>query len=165
VKNAKEGPIPQSYDVLAQLTPIILEAQSDGKIVGVSLDTLNTIRETILGDYKLKIEIKRNRRNINTPKYGYGLVIAEGENRFIVAGKNIQVTFFPNTEGPSMAGIASLYEGQFINGEWKPGRKLNGDAIMLNYHIDEEAYKNQTGSVVRIQKREVGILRVKLYRF
>jgi hypothetical protein len=46
-----------------------------------------------------------------------------------------------------------------------PGRKLNGDAIMLNYFLDDEAANNKTGSVVRIQRDEPQILKVKLYQY
>jgi len=36
---------------------------------------------------------------------------------------------------------------------------------MLNYHLDEEAASNKTGSVVRLPSNETGILRLKLYRY
>ncbi len=111
------------------------------------------------------IELKQNRRNTLSPELGYGLVISLGNDEFFVAGKGFQVTFFPDTENPKYAGIASLYEGEFVDDEWMPGRKLNGDAIMLNYFLDDEAANNKTGSVVRIQRDEPQILKVKLYQY
>ena len=144
---------------------MILEGQRKGTMAGVSLaqDTLE--KEIKLGGYRLNIALKRRRNAAEVPGRGYGLIIATDTNSFIVAGKNIQVTFFPDTPGPAIAGIASLYEGAFDNGEWIPGRKLSGDNIMLDYHLDQEAAMNKTGSVVRTQGNDPEILQVKLYRF
>lgn len=165
IEDAENGPIPKAYKLLAEISPLILEAQSKGTIAGVSLNQEYNSKEIKLGGYRLNVELKRSRRQTTTPDRGYGLIISTGPEQFMIAGKNIQITFFPDTPGPAMAGIASLYEGKFEKGEWIPGRKLNGDNIMLDYHLDQQAASNKTGSVVRTQGNAPEILKLKLYRF
>lgn len=52
-----------------------------------------------------------------------------------------------------------------VDGHWIPDRKLNGDAIMLDYHLDRMAAENRLGGVLRLQGNSTDIRRVKLYRF
>ncbi len=37
------------------------------------------------------------------------------------------VEFTPNTPGPPLGGISFTDEGNFVNGSWIAGRRLNGD--------------------------------------
>jgi hypothetical protein len=39
----------------------------------------------------------------------------------------IDVTFHPATPGPALVGIEAVDEGEYRNGSWVPGRRLNGD--------------------------------------
>jgi len=164
IADPENGPIPKSYDVLSQLAPLILEGQSKGTIAGVSLNKGNPSQKLQLGGYTLEVGLRRQRRRATVPDLGYGLIISVGPDEYVVTGNNIQITFFPNTPGHQMVGLAWVYEGVYKNGQWIPGRKLNGDAIMLNYHLDQMAAENRTGSVLRIQDGP-SIRRVKLYRF
>ena len=58
---------------------------------------------------------------------GYGLVIAAGGNTFIGAGYGFRVIFHPKTASPTHIGIATVDEGAYQDGQWIPGRRLNGD--------------------------------------
>ncbi len=165
VADPENGPIPKAYDVLAQLAPLILEGQSRGMIAGVVLNKEDPGQKLQLGGYTLEVELRRQRRRTTVPDLGYGLIISVGPDEYVVAGQDIQITFFPNTPGPQIAGLASVYEGKYVDGRWIPGRKLNGDAIMLNYHLDQMAAEDKTGSVLRLRGDGPGIRRVKLYRF
>ncbi|UGU14513.1 DUF5597 domain-containing protein [Sinomicrobium kalidii] len=49
------------------------------------------------------------------------------------------------------AGIARIDEGHYENGEWKPGRRMNGD-------------QSHQGRRLRIPMGRYGIQKVKLYR-
>lgn len=164
VTDPENGPLPKAYHVLSQLAPQILEGQSKGTIVGVMLNKEKPGQKFELGDFTLDVELRQRRRRTTVPDLAYGLIISVGPDEYIVAGNDIQITFFPNTQGLPMAGLASVYEGEYVKGKWVPGRKLNGDAIMLNYHLDQMAEENRTGSVLRIQDGPA-IRRVKLYRF
>jgi hypothetical protein len=160
-----DGPIARAYRILDQLSGHILQAQTTGDIAGVWLGADSSPEEHFLGGYRVIIDRKRTRRGTFAPELGYGLVISRGDGEFLVAGKDIQVHFYPDVDNPPMAGLLSVYEGNYVDGEWSPGRKLSGDNIMLNYRIDEEAAAGRTGSVVRTQSDRPEILRVKLYQF
>jgi hypothetical protein len=162
--DAENDPFSKAYEVLSQLAPQILNGQAKGKIVGVILNKEKPGEKIELGDYILAVELRQQRRRTTVPDLAYGLIISTGPDEYIVAGNDIQITFFPNTPGPQMVGLESVYEGEYIKGKWVPGRKLNGDAIMLNYHLDQMAEENRSGSVLRIQDGPA-IRRVKLYRF
>ena len=67
----------------------------------------------------------------------------------------MNVSFSPNTPGDPIAGIISIDEGTFVNGQWVSGRRLNGD-------------ENGQGKFARLNNggiRNGSIQRVKLYRF
>jgi len=167
VEDPQNGPLPKAYAVLAQLAPEILAAQSKGAIAGIWLNPKKKSQKIELGGYTLDVQLRYNMRRPEAalPEVGYGLVIAIAPDEFIIAGKDILVNFFTGSAGPSYVGFASIDEGVYKNGKWIPGRRLNGDDIMFNYNIAEEAAVKKNGSVVRLNANGPGILRVKLYRF
>lgn len=166
VEDPVNGPLPKTYNILQQLAPQILAAQATHAINGIWLNSKKQKQQIELGGYILDVQLRHNRRTPNTiPETGYGLVIATGPDEFIIAGKDIQLNFFPASPGPAYVGYASIDEGWYSDGKWIAGRRLNGDDIMLNYNIGEEAAVQKTGSVVRMQGDGPRILRVKLYRF
>ena len=165
VADAVKGAIPQAYKLLSQLSPLILDAQAKGTMVGISLTADKPSQTINLGGYTLEVNLRRTRGKPSNLSLGYGIIINTAPDEFILSGYGLEVTFKPNTPGPQTAGLASVFEGEFENGVWKPGRKLNGDNIMLNYKLAEEAAVNQTGSVARFEGNSPGILKVKVYKF
>ena len=159
-------PLPRAYAVLSQLTPLILEHQAAGTIAGALLNSEHPTREISLGGYVISVDLRRNRREpAQVPAFGYGIFLAVGSDEYLVAGNDIQVTFRPATPGPSIAGLAEVWAGRFVEGRWVPGRKLSGDDILLNYKLDEAAAVNQSGSGLRFGPDGPTIQRVKLYRY
>lgn len=154
----------KAYKVLGQLMPEILAAQSKGAIKGVTLTKSDSVQTLQLGGYEIIVTLRKNWNGVFQTTKGYGLIIADGIDAFTVAGSDIDVTFRPITAGPTKAGLASVYEGEYVNGIWKSGRLLNGDDIMISYKLAEEAAANRTGTGVRLQA-EPGIVKAKLYRF
>lgn len=59
-----------------------------------------------------------------------GTVIELDKNRFLVAGMMSQLTFMPKTGENLKVEFVRLEEGDIEQGEWKPGRILNGDEKM-----------------------------------
>jgi hypothetical protein len=163
----KDGdPISQAYKLLSGFAPVILDAQSKGTITSVLLkQDKKQSEEVILGDYKLLVELIKNRRSTNGPTEGYGLIINSAPDEYIIYGNNIQVSFSPNTTGPAIAAIALLDEGRFENGIWIPGRRLNGDDIMIDYNLAKKALENKTGTGLKFIGENRNIQRVKLYRY
>jgi hypothetical protein len=54
----------------------------------------------------------------------FALVVAEADDTFLVIGEGVTLDFFA---GDAIVEIDSVVEGRFIDGEWMPGRVLNGD--------------------------------------
>jgi len=160
-------PLPQGYALLRDMTPAILDAQARGTISAVSLTAATHPSEAVvLGDFAINFDLRRNLRNPSqVPPFGYGLVIGIGPAEYFIAGNDIQVTFTPNTPGPPIAGLARVESGRFVDGRWVPLRVLNGDDILLNYHLDQAAAVNQSGSGLKFMGEAPAVQRVKLYRY
>jgi hypothetical protein len=81
-----------------------------------------------------------------------GLIIQTGNNEFIIAGTGIVVTFSSSTNPDTLVGILRTDEGEYVNGEWKPGRRMNGD-------------QDHQGRHIRIPAKEFSIQKVKVYEY
>ena len=157
-------PLAKAYAVLAQLTPLILDAQAKGTIGAAWLNTQAPRRDIALGDFVVNIDLQRNRRN-PAPALGYAIVVSVGPDEYFVAGRDVQVIFTPNTPGPEIAGLATVETGKFVNGQWIPGRKVNGDDVVLEWDQAAAAAKNQSGSGLIFGADGPTIQHVKLYRY
>ena len=115
----------RSYDLLQQLAPLILERQGTGALAGFALDPQQPMTIRHMGGYELEISLDQNFGHQGTE--GCGLIMALGEDEFIGAGYGFRVCFRPTTPGPGLAGIAAVDEGQYDQGQWVAGRRLNGD--------------------------------------
>jgi hypothetical protein len=159
---ASESPLAKSYNVLSQLTALILENQPKGRVAGVLLEELTPSQTVPLGDYTLRASGGGPRR----PLFGagapfqsapfqpaYGIFIAAGPDEFYMAGSGLTITFSANTPGPPMVGLATVEEGQFVEGRWVRGRTLAGDDT------------GQGNNISLRGDRGPGILRVTLYRY
>ncbi|MDR2810290.1 MAG: DUF5597 domain-containing protein [Tannerellaceae bacterium] len=163
--NSSQTALANAYQVLGQLMPVITDAQSENRITAFTLSTQNNQFTEELGGYKVTVSLSRNgRTGAYLSERGYGMVIWEKNNDFIIAGSNIIVTFIPDSPGPRMAGFLSVYEGEYVDGTWKSGRLLNGDNIMVNYDVANESLNNRTGTGVKLGS-DPSILKIKLYRF
>jgi len=164
VDTPSNTPIAKAYFLLGQLTPAILAAQAAGNISGMSLSFPDSIRSFELGGYKITVTLRKNWNGVIQAPKGYCIIMHTSPNEFTIAGSNVDVTFIPATPGPSMSGIASVWEGTYNNSMWIPGRLLNGDDIMMSYNLAEEAMENRTGTGARLLE-EPSIVKVLLYRF
>ena len=151
-----EEPVAKSYVLLQQLAPVILESQVKGKIEGVLLDSTFQKQEITLGNYKLTVSHEYTlgwspgSKDPGWPESG-GLIIQTGNNEFIIAGTGIVVTFSSINANQSV-GILRADEGEYINDQWKPGRRMNGD-------------QDHQGRHIRIPVREFSIQQVSVYDY
>ena len=157
-------PLAKAYAMLAQMTPLILEAQAKGTIAAAWLNSQKEKQDISLGNYVVNVDIQRSRRN-PVPTLGYAIVVCVGPDEYFVAGRDVQVLFTPNTPGPEIAGLARVETGKFVNGRWIPGRMVNGDDVVLEYDQAAAAAKNQSGSGLIFGPDGPTIQRVKLYRY
>lgn len=146
-------PLAKSYKVLAQLSPYILQNQGSAKIGGILLDTITPKQELRIGNYLLTATIVKKKSG-PSPESAYGIVIATGENSFIIAGCNLFMVFKPTNAGPQQAGLKKVSEGSFVNGTWQESRRLNGDDIDDGRHLLFPGDKNG-----------ISIQQVELYRY
>ena len=157
-------PLAKAYAVLAQMTPLITDAQAKGTIGAAWLTTQQPRKDIALGDYVVNIDIQRSRRN-PVPALGYAIVVSVGPNEYFIAGRDVQILFTPNTPGPEIAGLSNVETGKFVDGKWIPGRRVNGDDVVLEYDQAAAALKNQSGSGLIFGGDGPTIQHVKLYRY
>jgi len=148
--NDADNDLGTSYRVLTQLAPIILKHQGAGEMTGFLLNKEHPSASAELNGYQLDISLD----NIfgRGAEKGYGLVIATGPNEFLGVGTGFRVSFSPKTAGPPHAGIGYIEEGNYSDGAWIPGRRLNGD-------------ENDQGHYWRFAPRRINIEKVVVYRF
>ena len=161
-------PLAQAYGLLAQAAPEILEAQAKGAIKAVSLNAQHSAETVKLGNYTFAFSMGRMRGpapagGTNAQASSYAIVISTGPDDYTILGSGVQATF--NGPGPSPAAVAKLEEGTYVDGRWVPGRRLNGDDIMLNYDAPNKAIKNESGQGFRLAGGAPKALHLQIYGY
>ena len=147
--NDSSNDLGKSYHVLQQLGPLITSHEGEA-MKGFLLDQASPTTIIDMNGYQLTVtldEIFGSRAS-----KGYGLIIATGPNEFIGAGSGYRVSFIPRSPGAPHAGIGYIEEGSFADGQWTPGRRLNGD-------------ENDQGKFWRFSPQGVEIEKVVVYRY
>ena len=146
----------RAYDVLHQLTPLILAHQGKGSMTGFLLDSTADMQVITLGRYTFTVKHEyswpyASRAGGPTPRFG-GMIIMTGDNDYYVAGSGVVITFQAAGNDGTIAGIASIDEGKFVDGKWVPGRRLNGD-------------QDHQGRHLHLPGDEYGIQKLRLYTY
>jgi hypothetical protein len=154
--NPESNQFKKGYDILHQLSSIILENQGRGTMEGFLLDSAAQTAEIRLGGYLFTVKHEYTwpyaaRGEGETPRFG-GLIIQVAEDEFYVAGSGVLVTFQTSSADGTNVGIANMDEGNFILRNWVAGRRMNGDQDHQGRHL------NLPGG-------EFGIQKVKLYKY
>jgi hypothetical protein len=153
-----------SYDVIDQLTPLILAHRGRGTMAGLLQEHPDNRQpqQLRLSSYVLNASFERaappsladGTATASAPPQVWpagGLVIATAPDEFLFAGLGVTVTF--TTEDPGVqAGILNVEEGRFVNGTWKNIRWLNGDETHQGRHL-------------RLPPGRMSMQRIKLYRY
>ena len=142
-----------SYDLLKQLSTLILERQGKDSIAGLLPEgpEQRAPQQLRLGDYILNISFDRpSAQNPNV--LSGGLVLALGPDEYLFAGTGLTITFETDKPGDPIVGLLSVDEGRYVKGQWTPSRRLNGDQTHQGRHV-------------RLPPGRFGIQRVKLYRY
>jgi hypothetical protein len=82
-----------------------------------------------LGDYTIEARFAARAQDPNAPVAPpvdrvAGLFIQLGPDDYAIVGRSMSVYFESATQS---VGLAVVEEGQYVNGRWVPGRRLNGD--------------------------------------
>jgi len=145
-----DGAMAASFAEIASLAPLLLAHQSAGDVHGFVLDKNRQSVDFTMSGYTVHVSLDRIFGSQSGS--GFGLIMATGQDEFLGAGKGFRVSFTPRTPGGPQVGIASVDEGKFVDGQWIPGRRLNGD-------------EDDQGQYWRFDPRHISTEKLKLYRF
>jgi hypothetical protein len=156
IENPSESQVSRGYDILLQLAPLILEHQGTGTIAGFLLEGPAQTANITLGDYRFTVKHEYTwpyavRTEGDTPRCG-GMIIMTAKDVFYIAGSGVIVTFQPSSDDGTIAGIAGMDEGAFVNGKWVAGRRMNGD-------------EDHQGRHMHLPGGKYGIQKVRLYTY
>lgn len=123
----------ESYALLRSMEPLLLKYRLTPRMKGFTRCERQTGALLPFEGYNLQIKYLPHRGE--SPKGG-GLVIQLEKDEFLICGMNIEVTPLVKNNDPGQVGLVSITEGRYENGEWVPGRRLNGDEfhIKLGQH-------------------------------
>jgi beta-galactosidase GanA len=150
----------RSYEVLRQLTPLILENRGKDRMAGfrARIEEDGTVIDTpvkkVLGGIEFNVTFidPWTPRDMQTIGNHGGMLIFAGGEDFWIAGQGITVTM-RGVDGPPLVGIDVAEEGVFdAKSAWRPGRRLNGDQTHQGRHI-------------RLPPGQFQIQKVRLYRY
>jgi hypothetical protein len=154
---AADGPtLPQMYAVLDHLKGTILAAQQSGKIRAMVLSTRD-FRPTeymTLGGYLFSAQLARSWPDFKLGEQNGGMmVIEQAPNEFLIVGAGLTVNFDrdPDTDN-RLAGIASIDQMIWKNGQWVVDEPLNGD-------------QSNQGRQLLMDTHQVHVYRVKLFSY
>jgi hypothetical protein len=139
-----------SYAAIATVSPILLEQQTKGNVHGFVLTKEHPSIEFNVNGYAVRISLDEIFGNHS--ENAAGLIIATGHNEFLGVGKGFRVIISPRWPSPFKLGFASIDEGTYQDGNWTPGRRLNGD-------------ESDQGNYWRFDSRSIKIEKAVLYRY
>ena len=165
---------------VGRITPMILEAQADGRIGAAWLkgSEPTRVKDTIqLADVRIVCElISSGMRNGGAPQLtggtyapdaiGYAIAIRNADDdSYLFLGSNVRITFLP-ADGKGIMGLAKVTEGDYDEqGRWVEGRWLNGDEIQLRYDLLYAVDEGFSGQGLNFGSPEPSFQRVELFRY
>jgi beta-galactosidase GanA len=168
------GYLAASFDLVRQLTPLLVEKQGRGVTAGFLQERIESKQpqQVRMGGWIFHASFERSAppsladglavvvgaENSALAAGGRGgaapaggLMIQLGPDEFLFAGIGLTITFASEEPG-QQAGILSVAEGGYVDGTWKHLRWLNGDQTHQGRHV-------------RLEPGRFTIQRVKLYRY
>ncbi len=152
----KDPELTAGYGLVAQLAPLILAHQGNGTMSAVLMGPKDPPQKVQVGSHIVEATYQgpRGAPGAQAPQPALpsaaAIFIAAGPDEYFVAGSGVSIKFSPNTPGPELDGLATVEDGNFVDGRWVPGRRLAGD---------------DTGQGANISLRSRGIQHVTLYRY
>jgi beta-galactosidase GanA len=156
LEHPENNQVTKAYDVLRQLTPLIVANQGKGTMAGALLDSADQKVQVQLGDYAFNVRHEYSwpyaaRTEGENPRFGC-MIIMLSSDEYVIAGRGVVVTFQSRSNEGAIAGIGTMDEGHFVDGKWTPGLRMNGDQSHQGRHM------NLPGNGYSIQK-------VRLYQY
>jgi beta-galactosidase GanA len=147
------------YAMLESIAPLVLAAQAEGRIAGfgnpVAFDGTEDLSPLIaeLGGARFTVTTTDpwTPREAQDPAGHGGLLIWLGGEDYLFAGQGVTLTVAP-ADDIGKLGFDRVEEGRYEAGEWRHGRRLNGDQTHQGRHV-------------RLPPGEFGVQRFRLYRY
>jgi len=128
---AETNVLREHYAVLKQLLPLIASKQGTPALHGFWQYKDEKRVEFDIGDFRADIEYRAEEGG----KPGAGIVIALAPDTFVMAGVNYAIRFPSRRDKPGNTAWLSIDEGEFHQGKWVPGRRLNGDEAWYRVNL------------------------------
>lgn len=128
-----DDPLAHSFYALGQLAPLILENAQFERVAGV-VQQRESSTAVELGGYKLLVDYQNHKEEASVPPAA-AVIINTAEDEFMVAGFGVSIQFVDATDQARQVEILTVEDGSFVNGTWRPGRRLNGDETDSGTHI------------------------------
>jgi hypothetical protein len=175
VSDEKSRLIRSCYGVLSGMSDVVLKAQQDGTVIGMSpqvgfdWNIDDSPQREELGGVAFEATFDRPPGEgdvdvTSLPTFGPGrwetppgtplgsvMILQLSRDEFVVVGMGVIVTFAP-ADGKGKVGIDRVQEGRFESGKWIGGRWLNGDETHQGRHV-------------HLYDGRWTVQRVKLYRY
>jgi hypothetical protein len=141
--------VAKAYGLLTEMLPQLADWQAAGKVAGILLVDGEDNQVISLGGYKITISRPRQRspvpevkpateplglggitsssRSMPVDTRPFGLVINTAPDEFLFIGSNFNPGFSADQQESGKVAIGWIDEGEYINGSWVAGRRLNGD--------------------------------------
>ncbi|MES2441944.1 MAG: DUF5597 domain-containing protein [Pseudomonadota bacterium] len=156
---AEAARLGDAYALLGDLSPLILAAQAEGRIMGfappVSFEGVvdDKPQGVSFGGYRFSVGFVDpwTPRDKQEPSEHGGMILWLGGEDFLVAGRGVTVTVEP-ADGVGRAGFDRVDEGRVVEGRFVAGRRLNGDQTHQGRHV-------------RLDPARFQVQRVRLYRY
>lgn len=176
------GPIHHAYGLLNRLAPVILEHQANGTITSTRVSRKREnpaefklaprvnpdqpVQSFSFGGYKWVVSLNHYWRSPDWPMddWGYCIIMQTGKDEFFIAGYGVQIRHETLEADDRIVALLSIEEGDYHNGSWKAGRRLNGDEIITSYDTALLAQR-QTGTEIKFWEPTPQAMKVKLYTY
>ncbi|MCX6905165.1 MAG: DUF5597 domain-containing protein [Verrucomicrobia bacterium] len=139
---AETNALRDHYAVLKNLLPLLGQHLGQDTLQGFMQYREEKKVEFEIGDFRADIDYRPD----ESGKPGTGLVVAIAPDTFVMAGVNYSIRFGGTRAKPGSTAWLAIEAGVFRDGQWVPGRRLNGD---------EASYKVNLGPKPRILRGEV----------
>jgi hypothetical protein len=120
---AETNVLREHYGVLKNLRPFLVQHLGQSSLRGFMQYRDERRVEFDIGGYRADIEY----RSEDPSRTGGGLIIALEPDTFLMTGVNYSIRFAKRRDQSGSTAWLSLDEGVFRDGQWVPGRRLNGD--------------------------------------
>jgi hypothetical protein len=154
-EESSKYPIVGAYSVLGQISPLLPQAQLEGRTRSALLNIASPrgSQTVALGGFLFQASLARSYpANAIEQDNGAMLVLQLGGGDFLIAGSALRISVSNDPEKTSLpAGIASVEEGSFEDGRWKALARPNGD-------------EDNQGHTLFLPAHRFTLLRAKLYQ-